>query len=269
MKKNKDFTCRLCGGFTLVELLVVIAIIALLMAVLLPALNKARSQSKRIVCLSGLKQLVTAWMAYADNSDGKLVNGGSWPVILAETYWCSGFPHSLDPGAPPTLTGFDSECPTYATKIEQMKRGALYKYAADVKIYRCAEAAKTAHRTYVMPTSMNAWWNWPGYPVNKVAKRLGQIKRSKDRIVFMEERTITPNAFQLPIDFPTHPLCDAVDIMHGNGGNFGFADGHAEYHRYECKSTIEWALGGVQPTGTDICFRDKDYKWLKNAAWGE
>ena len=53
------------GGFTLVELLVVIAIIALLMAVLLPALTRAREQGKRVVCMNNLKQLTLGWMNYA------------------------------------------------------------------------------------------------------------------------------------------------------------------------------------------------------------
>jgi prepilin-type N-terminal cleavage/methylation domain-containing protein len=53
-------------GFTLVELLVVIAVIALLMAILLPALGRAREQGKRIVCMANLKQLALGWIAYAD-----------------------------------------------------------------------------------------------------------------------------------------------------------------------------------------------------------
>ena len=99
MAKTKD------KGFTLVELLVVIAIIALLMAVLLPALNKARTQAKRIVCLSNMRQLVAAWMAYADNYDGKIVNGGQLPlptlptdIAKAEPLWCSSFNTPTDPG---------------------------------------------------------------------------------------------------------------------------------------------------------------------------
>ena len=77
MKKRKELVTakRSEAGFTLVELLVVIAIIALLMAVLLPALNKAREHGKRAVCLSNLKQLTLAWLNYASANNDKIVNG--------------------------------------------------------------------------------------------------------------------------------------------------------------------------------------------------
>ncbi len=62
-------------AFTLIELLVVIAIIALLMAILMPALNRAREQGKRGVCLSHLKQLQLSWIMYCNENDQRMVNG--------------------------------------------------------------------------------------------------------------------------------------------------------------------------------------------------
>ena len=60
-------------GFTLIELLVVIAIIAILLAILMPALNRVREQGKRISCMSNLKQLMLGWEMYAEENDGKII----------------------------------------------------------------------------------------------------------------------------------------------------------------------------------------------------
>lgn len=58
------------AGFTLIELLVVVAIIAVLVAVLLPALNQARATAKTVTCMSNLKQIGTAMLMYADEHHG-------------------------------------------------------------------------------------------------------------------------------------------------------------------------------------------------------
>ena len=74
------------SAFTLIELLVVISIIALLMSILMPALSVVREQGKRAICLSNLRQLTMAWVLYADDYDGKLVNSDvSYPP--ATTWW--------------------------------------------------------------------------------------------------------------------------------------------------------------------------------------
>src|SRR5512139_270559 len=64
-------------AFTLIELLVVIAIIAILMAILIPTLHRAREQGQRAACLSNLKQLTAAWIMYADENDNKIVAGST------------------------------------------------------------------------------------------------------------------------------------------------------------------------------------------------
>ncbi len=64
-------------GFTLIELLVVIAIIALLLAILMPALLRARAYSKKMLCQSNLKQLAVAWNMYLEHYDGRFYQGGN------------------------------------------------------------------------------------------------------------------------------------------------------------------------------------------------
>jgi prepilin-type processing-associated H-X9-DG protein len=124
---------------------------------------------------------------------------------------------------------------------------------------------------------MNALWSTApaGYcPVGMVAKRLGQIKNSKDRVVFFEEKKPSPDAFQFPTPIGLPWTYDKPNVMHGDGANFGFADGHADYHKWECPATLRWAktisdnqADGV-PTPAELTSCPKDYNWLLNAIWG-
>lgn len=89
--KSSGFAFR-HRGFTLIELLVVIAIIAMLLAILLPGLRKAKSITKRVICQTNLRQLTLAWNMYIEDNDGKFYQGvntnlyyGGWKGLKDES----------------------------------------------------------------------------------------------------------------------------------------------------------------------------------------
>ena len=69
------------SGFTLIELLVVVAVIAVLLAILLPALRKTRTLTKRVSCQSNLKQIAVAWTMYLDDNDGRFYQGRNFNLL--------------------------------------------------------------------------------------------------------------------------------------------------------------------------------------------
>ena len=92
MDKSRGFTRHTRGGFTLIELLVVIAIIALLMAILMPALNRVKKQARMAACQMNLKQWSVIWAMYCDDNDGyfcrhgNMWRRGSWIFALRHLY---------------------------------------------------------------------------------------------------------------------------------------------------------------------------------------
>ncbi len=240
-------------GFTLVELLVVIAIIALLMAVLLPALNKAREMGKRIVCMNNIRQLTVAWNMYADQNNDKLVNTFTQTQGTAynECDQCpdcpTGDPYIAKAKVPDDPANFHfKELPwvggaywSYGKQLPQkamkcaLESGAIYKYIPDKKIYRCPTADKGEMFTYNAMASMNG-----GDTGISPLKNRNQIKQTAKRVVFCDEGKVTPNIFA--VYYNQERWWDPPENRHSDGQIFSFADNHAEIWKWS-KETAEIA----------------------------
>lgn len=219
---------RLARGFTLIELLVVIAIIAILAAMLLPALSKAKGKAQRMKCLNNLKQLQLCWMMYPDeNNDFCPPNGPGLDPRMKDV-----------PGYEAWIYG-DVQVDITTTNIEQ---GVLYKYNKSVKIYVCpddrfevvrAGSSYPTTRSYSMVNSMP--------PASKKLSTLTDPRPSK-ALVFMEEQeNITGRTYMNFINdgniglrrYPEVSWGDLPGRRHDNGLIVSLADGHVEYWKWK------------------------------------
>jgi prepilin-type N-terminal cleavage/methylation domain-containing protein/prepilin-type processing-associated H-X9-DG protein len=232
-------------GFTLIELLVVIAVIAVLMAILMPALRRATEAGKRAACLSNLKQLMLAWIMYADANGDKIVNGDVT------------FGGGTEGSAVVPTTGFHAnELPwvgncvhqNYATgallpeevQIAGIKAGALWPYLKDVGLYKCPTGYRGEMITYSIFDSMNGRdVSRTAAAVARIVKIKTQIRNASDRTVFIDEGFMTPDSYAVYYDTPKDTWWDAPTVRHGNGTNYGFADGHSEHRTWRGKGTVE------------------------------
>jgi prepilin-type N-terminal cleavage/methylation domain-containing protein/prepilin-type processing-associated H-X9-DG protein len=206
------------NAFTLIELLVVIAVIAILMAILMPALSRAREQGKRISCLSNVKQLTMAWIMYADANDDKVPYANTGLSYAWVVY----------PGANATKEEY----------LDGIYSGTLYKYCPDVKLYRCPTGERGELVTYALPDSLNGYNGIPGTEKLMVYRR-SQIKRPSERIVYLDEGRLSPNSWTL--HYQEERWWDQVTARHGDGTNFSFADAHGEYWKWKDPRTLEVA----------------------------
>lgn len=211
-------------AFTLIELLVVIAIIAILMAILVPALQRAREQGKRAACLNNLRQLAMAWIMYADENEGKIVNGN-------------------------TSTGSfnkDGTCWVYwpgrsASEVDQIggiKRGLLYPYCPNIKLYKCPTGIRGEVVTYAIVDAMNGYDAIPG-ATGHIIKNRQQIRNPSERMVFLDEGRLSPSSWTVWYD--QERWWDQITVRHGDGTNVAFADGRSEYWKWKDPRTVEIA----------------------------
>lgn len=249
------------GAFTLVELLVVIAIIALLMAILMPALRLAKDQATALICVSNLKTLSLGWFTYTTDNDGELVNGhvpqNNDPP---RHYWVLA-PQALDG----TYTGGDRPG-LVEDKLRGIKRGLLYPYVKNVKIYHCPGDARIdmpdqlAYRSFSVAGGANGE-GWSGSYI--IAKTYSEIRNPGKKYIFLEEadrRGWNIGSWVMNLD-RTDQWVDPFSIWHNEKSTLGFADSHAEKHKWVDNSTIE--MSETQENFKDIPSNEgEDYRYM-------
>jgi prepilin-type N-terminal cleavage/methylation domain-containing protein/prepilin-type processing-associated H-X9-DG protein len=211
------------NAFTLIELLVVIAIIAILMAVLMPALHRAREQGKRAACMGNIKQMALAWNLYADDYDSKIMNGNTSLGAhnrdgVCWVYW--------------------TDNATKDSAIDGIRRGLIHTYAPNFKLYKCPTGIRGEQVTYAIPDSMNGYYYIPGAQ-GQIKTLRTQIRNMTDQIIFLDEGRLSPSSWTIHYD--QERWWDQITARHGDGTNFGFADGHSEYWKWKDPRTLEVA----------------------------
>ena len=260
-------------GFTLIELLVVIAIIALLLSILTPALGRAKEAAKRISCLSNLKQLTTAWILYANDNDDKVVRSRAFQPSTSdpfnENYTEVGW------------TGWNYFDYPKRTQVHQIERGLLFEYAESVDLYRCPNSKEDEGlRTYTLSCA----WNPPPnreYLGNgsKILKKTSQVQNSASRLVFIDTVGVDFDAMYT-LYCNSGYWSNIPNWRHVNGSTFSFADGHAEYWKWEnldktvevAKASYETAMrnkGIAKMINQGDQSNNEDLKRVHRGIWGE
>jgi prepilin-type N-terminal cleavage/methylation domain-containing protein/prepilin-type processing-associated H-X9-DG protein len=283
-------------GFTLIELLVVIAIIAILLAVLTPAMRAAKELASGAVCLNNQKQLSLAWVSYAENSKGMLVGGSNYYAGTNGTpYRWVEVPLLKDTDNAEVTRAAEAQY-SLETRKNGIRAGKLFPYTQSEALYHCPgdkgftkpEPAaeyrsysisglmngedflnrQTPGNLYTPITSYRSAVTTPGgaSKVLRVAIKTSDIAGPGNKYVFVEEDVVTRVPSQnvnaggfVLLANGAYNWWDRPAYFHNDSSTFGFADGHSERHRWGDPDTLKLMKDGIPDSNPDT---NEDLRWL-------
>jgi len=265
------------GAFTLIELLVVIAIIAILAALLLPTLSRAKAQSQGIKCESNCHQLILAWTMYAADNREVLPNdvpsdvsdhGGWVNGVLSETPNTSdntNFSFMLGgaaPGVPASSTTIGAYTKNYA--IYQCPADPIIAQPYGVARVRSYSMDFTCGSKSATMTEDSTYGDyWPNF------FKSSDLKIASKTWVFSDEH---PDSINDGIQFT--PTSDGEDDQwsdlpasyHVGACDYAFADGHAEIHKWRNNNTIHQIVGNANWLPLTVVGSKVDINWVESHA---
>lgn len=249
-------------AFTLIELLVVLAIIFILAAMLVPTGHHGEP-SQGIQCLRNNRQLLLAWIMYADDNQGKLAGNARYDhgSTVPRGNWVSGV--------------MDWSNDSQNTNTSLLLAGGLGVYIKAALLYHCpADQSVSAAGRRVRSYSVNAFLSGNGD--RPASDRTGYMKLAKigspaTTFVFVDEHanSIDDGCFLTEPD-QTNRWIDIPAGTHNRAASFGFADGHAEMHRWSEESTLQPIMpGGARPSVVIEANHNADLLWVleRTAPW--
>lgn len=268
--KQKIIFKEASGGFTLIELLVVIAIIAILAAMLLPALSRSKQKALGIQCMNQSRQLTLAWIMYAgDYNDKVAINKRN----SAKGGWVNGFMSFQSIDLDNTNTALLTTSPVAAPPL-------LGPYLANnFAIFHCpADNSQAPGQTErrVRSYSMNGFVGSPApdqldTKPYMVFRKMGDFRNASGIFIFLDEH---PNSIGdgwfifCGNNDPSERTqwSDLPASSHAGAGGVTFADGHAEIHKWRVSTTIQPVNNSGGNLNLNVGSDTTDISWLAERA---